>query len=150
MASPGPGEAEWDAMGEAERDAWRGEMTARYGTPEQAGDRVALALARTVGVPLDPALAEDGWLYAGIYRDEAAANAWMESNRARHGYQVLAKVPQADGRVVGIYDLRGPENRRRVQWHDGWCDGNDGSEPRENASPEYLEGHEEGKREGHS
>ena len=90
------------------------EFEAAPGLPEKLpqGERIlwqgapdALALARAALVPVDPTAAADD-IYASIYRDEAAADAWLASNLEHNGYPALARVPLPDGRVVGILDLR--------------------------------------------
>jgi hypothetical protein len=88
-----------------ERKAWRDGFIARHGLPEQVGAADALALARDAGVLADLGVCPDD-TWASIYRDDAAADAWLESNRAHHGHPALAKVPLPDGRVIGILDLR--------------------------------------------
>jgi hypothetical protein len=152
MTAPDP-EEEARLAGIAEQKARRERMTAQYGAPEQIDVADALALARTAAVPVDPALTADDWLYASVYRDDEAAGAWLESNRAHHGHPTLAKVPLPDGRVVGILDLRPDMERQsaeRREWHDGWRDGKNGQGPREDASQPYLDGHRDGVQERQS
>ncbi len=90
----------------AEHDARRDRLAAQHGMPERISNADALALARTALVPVEAGVTADDWIYASIYRDEAAADAWLASNLEHHGYPALARVPLPDGRVVGILDLR--------------------------------------------
>jgi hypothetical protein len=85
--------------------ARRAALAAEHGRPEPLAGSDALALARAAGVPVDPQVTS-GDIYASIYRDDAAADAWAESNLTHYGHPQLAKVPLPDGRVVGILDLR--------------------------------------------
>ncbi len=96
----------------AERHARRDRLAAQHGMPEHVSASDALALARTALVPVDPAVTADD-VYASIYRDEAAADAWAESDLTHHGHPTLAKVPLPDGRVAGILDLRPAMERIR-------------------------------------
>ena len=89
----------------AERHARRARLTGQHGKPESISPSDALALAVTALVPVDPRVTADD-VYAFIYRDGEAADAWAESNRVHNGIPTLAKVPLPDGRVVGILDLR--------------------------------------------
>ena len=90
----------------AERGARRARLTETYGKPEHIGESDALALAMAAGaLPIFPAVDPDD-VVAHIYRDEAAADGWLDSNRLNHGHPTLAKVPLGDGRVIGILDLR--------------------------------------------
>lgn len=133
----------------AEREARRARLTAQWGEPERISPADALALARTALVPVDLSATADD-VYASIYRDDAAADGWLESNLTHHGHPALAKVPLPDGRVVGILDLR-PEmakSRARIrEYGTGYGDGCAGRAPAGGASEEYLEGHREGLRE---
>jgi hypothetical protein len=102
--APDPGEAA--RLAEiAESKARRAALTAEHGKPEHVAGSDALALARTAGIPVDPRVTA-GDVFAAVYRDEAAADAWAESNLTHYGHPQLAKVPLPDGRVVGILDLR--------------------------------------------
>jgi hypothetical protein len=89
----------------ARSKARRAALAAEHGVPEPLAGSDALALARAVGGPIDPSVTA-GDVYASVYRDEAAADAWAESNLVHYGHPSLAKVPLPDGRVVGILDLR--------------------------------------------
>jgi hypothetical protein len=83
----------------AERDARRNALIGQHGLPEHILSSEALKLARVeVTDPSD--------FYASIYRDKAAADAWMGSTLEHEGHPALARVDLPDGRVVGIYDLR--------------------------------------------
>lgn len=105
----------WDDAGEPARSMlsydWRGHMNRReqliaaYGQPESIDPADALALARASIVRVDPTVTADD-VYACIYRDEGAADGWLQSNLVNHGHPALAKVPLPDGRVIGILDLR--------------------------------------------
>jgi hypothetical protein len=89
----------------AEHKARRDRLTAEYGLPAAIAAGDALALAMAALIPVDPtATADDVW--ASIYRDEDAADAWLESNLVHNGHPALAKVPLPDRRVIGILDLR--------------------------------------------
>jgi hypothetical protein len=90
----------------AEHKARQERLASEHGMPEHISNADALALARTAGVPISPYVDADDWIYSSIYRDEAAAGAWLESNRVHHGHPTLARVPLPGGRVVGILDLR--------------------------------------------
>lgn len=96
----------------AEGKARRAALTMEHGKPGHLSPSDALALAKTAGVPVDPRVTADD-VFAGVYRDEAAADAWAESNRVHYGHPSLAKVPLPDGRVVGILDLRPALERSR-------------------------------------
>lgn len=93
-----------------DHDARRARLIEQHGEPEHISASDALALARTALVPVEVGVTADD-IWASIYRDDAAAAAWLESNRVHHGHPALAKVPLPDGRVVGILDLR-PELER--------------------------------------
>lgn len=97
----------------AGQKARRARLAGQYGMPEQISNADALELARTAQVGISPYLRADDWIYASIYRDDAAADAWLESNRVHHGHPTLARVPLPDGRVVGILDLRAELERAR-------------------------------------
>lgn len=109
----------WTSEGREERlaeiDAGlarRADLRDHHGLPEPIAAVHALALARAYLVPIDPAVTADD-TYAGIYRDAAAAEAWMDSNMENNGYPTLARVTLPDGRVVGILDLRPALDRAR-------------------------------------
>lgn len=88
-------------------------LAAEHGMPEPIKAADALDKARAVRKARDrisPYVRADD-IYASIYRDEAAADAWMEANRVHHGHPALTKVPLPDGRVIGILDMR-PSLRR--------------------------------------
>ena len=89
--------------GHGERQA---RLVAQHGMPEHISNADALALAATALVPVEPGVTADDWIFASIYRDAAAADAWLESNLEHYGHPALARVPLPDGRVVGILDLR--------------------------------------------
>ena len=90
----------------AERADRRARLAARHGMPERISNSDALAAVRNAGADVSPYAAADDWIHASIYRDAAAADAWMESNRVHHGHTTMARAPLPDGRVVGILDLR--------------------------------------------
>ena len=117
-----PGEPSgWDQLDSAGHAGWeqRAEDKARqerliagYGTPESISVSDALALAAAAQVPVAAGVtADDVW--ASIYRDTAAADAWLNANLVHHGHPELARVPLPDGRVVGILDLRPSLERAR-------------------------------------
>jgi hypothetical protein len=87
-------------------DARQARLIGQHGMPEPISNADALALARTAHVAISPYVTADDWIFASIYRDEAAADAWLESNLEHYGHPTLARVPLPDGRVVGILDLR--------------------------------------------
>lgn len=89
----------------AERSVRRAALAAAHGMPEALAASDALALARTARVPVSADVTADD-VFASIYRDEPAADAWLQSNRVHNGHPTLATVPLPDGRVVGILDLR--------------------------------------------
>jgi len=66
----------------------------------------------TALVPVDPTVTADD-VYASVYRDQAAADAWADANLVHNGHPTLAKVPLPDGRVIGILDLRPALRRAR-------------------------------------
>jgi hypothetical protein len=110
-------QADLDRAGERERArdrTRRAELEARFGKPEGISPSDALALAVAACVPVDPRVTADD-VFASIYRDDAAADAWGQSNRVFHGHPTLAKVPLPDGRVVGILDLRPALDRMREE-----------------------------------
>jgi hypothetical protein len=94
-----------DEEATAERKARQAALIEQHGMPVHISGSDALALARTAQVHVDPAATADD-VYASIYRDAAAADAWLQANLTYHGHPALAKVPLPDGRVVGILDLR--------------------------------------------
>jgi hypothetical protein len=94
----------------------RDRLTAEHGQPVAFPASDALALAMTALIPVDPAVTADD-IYASVYRDEEAADAWLESNLTHYGHPALAKVPLPDGRFVGILDLR-PALRREAAERD--------------------------------
>jgi hypothetical protein len=104
MTGPDPGREARTAEVTAATER-RARLTAEHGRPEHVSGPDALALAEGAGVPVDPRVTA-GDVLACIYRDEAAADAWAESNMTHYGHPLLAKVPLPDGRVVGILDLR--------------------------------------------
>lgn len=126
----------------AEQKARTERLNGRYGKPESIAPSDALALAMTALVHVDPTATADD-VYAFIYRDDAAADGWLESNRVHHGHPALAKVPLPDGRVVGILDLR-PEMRKSQERCLGDTDGAAGNPVMDGASPWYREGYERG------
>lgn len=98
----------------AARNARRDALIAEHGKPEKIADADALAQAAATQVSVDPtATAED--VYASIYRDAAAADAWLEANLTYYGHPALARVPLADGRVIGILDLRPAFKRMQLE-----------------------------------
>jgi hypothetical protein len=98
----------------AERGERRSRLTERHGTPVTISASDALAMAMTALIPVDPAVTADD-VYASVYRDDAAADGWLESNLACNGHPTFAKVPLPDGRVVGILDLRPAMQRAREE-----------------------------------
>jgi len=84
---------------EEERTARRNALAALHGIPEVIDPTDALELAGITVVTADE-------VYASVYRDAAAADAWMGANLTQYGHPALARVPLADGRVIGILDLR--------------------------------------------
>jgi hypothetical protein len=98
----------------AERDVRRARLTEQHGMPEHISASDALALARTALIPVEIGVVTDD-IYASIYRDEAAAQAWLESNLIHNGHPTLARVPLPDGRVVGIMDMRPALARMRKE-----------------------------------
>jgi hypothetical protein len=89
----------------AAQNVRRERMTAEYGKPEHMDEAEALALARTALGSVTPDVTVRD-VYASIYRDGEAAEAWLEANRVHYGHPALARVPLPDGRVLGILDLR--------------------------------------------
>ena len=105
--------------GHGERQA---RLAAQHGMPEHISNADALAMARTAltgkaepdsAVYRLAGVTADDWIFASIYRDAAAADAWLESNLEHYGHPALARVPLPDGRVVGILDLRPALERAR-------------------------------------
>jgi hypothetical protein len=96
----------------AERKARRARLTEAYGKPERISAHDAAVLAATANIPVSGGPTEDD-IVAHIYRDNAAADGWLDSNLLNHGHPTLAKVPLLDGRVVGILDLRPALKRLR-------------------------------------
>ena len=89
-----------DHQADAER---RAELIKHHGQPDVIAADTALGLARDEG--LADGVTPDQ-VHAAIYRDKAASDAWLESNRVHHGHPALARFELPDGRVVGILDLR--------------------------------------------
>jgi hypothetical protein len=83
----------------AEHKARQAQLIEQHGTPEHIGRQSALVIARVTGVNPDET-------YAHVYRDEAAADAWLGANWDNYGHPTLARVALPDGRVLGILDLR--------------------------------------------
>lgn len=80
----------------------------QHGKPERIDlDEALWAIGRPTGVT-----AADVW--ASIYRDSDAADAWMKSNLEHHGHPELGRKTLEDGRVVGVLDLR-PALRRLAE-----------------------------------
>jgi hypothetical protein len=111
----------WDKLEPADQARWeesaghegrRERLIAEHGMPEHISPSDALALAATALIPTPAGITADD-VYASIYRDTPAADAWLESNRVHHGHPELARVPLPDGRVVGILDLRPSLERAR-------------------------------------
>lgn len=92
----------------------RDELFRVHGRPERIDAADALARACAGQVPVDPAVTA-GDIYASIYRDDAAANAWLDANLIHYGHPTLAKVPLPDGRVIGILDLRPALERAQLE-----------------------------------
>jgi hypothetical protein len=92
--------------------ARRADLIGHHGLPEPIAASAAMAMAVKARVPAVCGVAADD-IYASIYRDDAAAEGWMDSNLENHGYPTLARVPLPDGRVVGILDLRPALDRAR-------------------------------------
>ena len=135
---PGPG---WPAD-EPDFATRRARLISLHGIPE----RIDLGEALTaIGQP-EGITPRDVW--ASIYRDQAAADAWLGSNLAHHGHPTLGRAHLADGRVIGVLDLR-PElarSRERVaEMMAGFADGRNGQEPREHPGELYLDGYRDGK-----
>lgn len=89
----------------------RERLTAEHGKPEYIDPVDALSYASYRGLPHPEVTAAE--VYAFIYRDMAAAEAWGEANLTQHGHPTLARVPLDDGRVIGIIDLRPALKRMR-------------------------------------
>lgn len=89
------------------------ELAAQHGAPETISAADALTWAVIEGIPVPPAVTADD-IRASIYRNDTAADAWLDSNRV-NGHPTLAMVPLPDGRVVGILDLRPALERARGQ-----------------------------------
>lgn len=88
-----------------QRKARQRELIERYGMPVPIAGPDALAKAFLARVEYDvTALASD--VFASIYRDAEAADAWLAANLEHNGHPALARVPLPDGRVIGILDLR--------------------------------------------
>jgi hypothetical protein len=97
-----------------EQKARQAALIGEHGMPEAISGADALAQAAAARVFTDPAVTADV-IYASIYRDGAAASAWLESNRDNFGHPALAKVPLSDGRVIGVIDLRPALQRAREE-----------------------------------
>jgi len=115
MTNPEPDEE--TVVREASR-VRRQNLIEAHGAAEWIADADALALAAAAGVQADPAVTAND-VYASIYRDDAAADAYVKSNLAHHGHPTLAKVPLPDGRVLGILDLRPALERARREAAEG-------------------------------
>ena len=95
-----------------QHQARRADLREHYGVPEPFAASAALELARRSLVPVAAGVTA-GVVYAGIFRDDMAAEAWLDSDLENHGYPTLARFPLPDGRVVGILDLRPALERAR-------------------------------------
>lgn len=84
------------------------------GMPKSITPSDALAAANATHVPVDQTATADD-VYAFIYRNKAAADAWGESNLTYNKVPTLAQVPLPDGRVIGILDLRPALKRFREE-----------------------------------
>lgn len=89
----------------AEQRLRRASLAERYGTPEHITALQALDLARITHADISPYVTA-GEVWASIYVDDAAADAWLEANLVHHGHPTLARVRLEGGRVLGILDLR--------------------------------------------
>ena len=98
--------------------ARRADLLEHHGLPEPIAAASALAMARQSLVPVEVGVTADD-TYSSIYRDEAAADAWLDSNLENRGYPTLARFPLPDGRVVGILDLRPALDRARRDTAEG-------------------------------
>jgi hypothetical protein len=99
---------------QAERQARRSRLAGQHGTPETISASDALAIAMTALATVDPTVTADD-VYASVYRDQAAADAWADANLTHNGHPTLARVPLPDGRVIGILDLRPALRRAREE-----------------------------------
>lgn len=99
----------------AEHKARQNKLSAEHGKPEWIAASDALTLGFNAGVITSVTSPSD--YYASIYRDSAAADAWLESNLTHNGHPTLARFALPDGRVVGILDLRPAlaESRKRAE-----------------------------------
>lgn len=80
-------------------------MAARYGRPETVRPYDALLMAMNAPQPVTLHVSGNE-VHASIYRDQAAADAYAAANLEYHGHPTLAQVTLADGRVLGILNLR--------------------------------------------
>lgn len=92
--------AEYEAH-TARRDA----LIRDHGMPKPIAGDDALMLARDRTAGISPCV-RAAEVYASIYRDQAAADAWLASNLEHHGHPAIGTVLMDDGRVIGILDLR--------------------------------------------
>jgi hypothetical protein len=109
-------QARWEQR--AEDKARQERLIAEHGDPESIGPSDALALAATGLVPIAADVTSDD-IWASIYRDTPAADAWMNANLVHHGHPELERAPLPDGRVVGILDLRPSLERSRREAREG-------------------------------
>lgn len=90
----------------------RRQLEAEHGKPVMLCSTDALALASTSVLDLSGVKPND--LVAHIYRDAAAADAWLGSNSEMHGHPTLFRIGLPDGRVIGALDLR-PAMKRAME-----------------------------------
>lgn len=94
-------------------------LVAEHGKPEHMPTADALDLARSSGAGISPYVTAPE-VHASVYRDDAAADAYLESDRVHYGHPTLARVPLGDGRVLGILDLR-PALRQALEGNQATC-----------------------------
>jgi len=89
-----------------EHKARQAALTEEHGTPVRIAKADALGLALKAGGEHPERWPPADQVIAHIYRDPAAADAWLGSNLEHNGVPTLARFALPDGRVVGILDLR--------------------------------------------
>lgn len=79
----------------------RTELIRDHGKPRTVTDlRLALTLI------LAPPDVSERDVFASVYRDREAADAWLASNLEHHGHPCLGRYLLPGGQILGVLDLR--------------------------------------------
>lgn len=96
----------------AEQKARTASLESRFGHPENIPSSDALRLLMP-GVNVSGIDPDD--VIGHIYRDREAADGWLASNLEHHGHPAIGTAVMADGRVVGVLNLRPSLDRAREE-----------------------------------